>query len=310
MYFTVVPTLTNQVISINDTSIELTKGLNLDMDSLEITPIEIEEISLSNFKSDFGYKSGILKDAKMRFEVDIDLHYSIRIKIRFMGKTIFSLSKVGMVDLITFDSGFINVNDATIHAGRMKIDIPQLKLKFKSDSLKVSPGKYDPRITADEMQIKKIKMEETVIPRDMPALFGGNVIPVQNPLEPQDVSICDITMDEFATLGIRLPPFELTNLKMSDIKISKVTSDDFTTKANVCRTSPQLNLFGIVRLWVSIGIVTTLKTDKIELFDLDGNITTDKAWMSGMNMMLKIKDIKIKNMEVENFDAKELGIGL
>ena len=302
--------MTNQVISINDTSIELTKGLRIDMDSLEITPVEIEEISLTNFKSDFGYKSGFLKDAKMKFEIDIDLNYSIGIKVKFLGKTIFNLSESGSANIITFDSGFINVDDATIHSGRMKIDIPQLKLKFKSDSLKVSPRKSDPRITADEMQIKNIKMEETVIPRDMPALFGGNVIPVQNPLEPQDVSICDITMDEFATLGIKLPPFELTNLKMSDIKISKVTSDDFTTKASVHKNSPQLNLFGIVRLWASIDVITTLQTDKVELFDLDGNITTDKTWMSGMNMMLKIKDIKIKNMEIENFDAKELGIGL
>jgi hypothetical protein len=302
--------MSNQTISINDTSIELAKGLKIDMGSLEISPIEIDEIALSNFKSDFGYDSGILKNAKMKFEIDMDIHYSIGLRVRVFGKTVFRISESGSTNLLSFDSGFIDVDDVTISPGRMKIDIPQLKLKFKSDSLKISPDKSDPPIKADEMNMKKVDMAETVIPRDMPAIFGGAVIPVQNPLEPQDISICDIKMDEFTTLGIKLPPFELTNLAMADMHIDKVISDEFTTTANVQRNSPILNLFGIVRLWASVSVKTTMQTDKIELYDLDGNIKTDKTRMSGMDMMLKIKDITIKNMEIENFDAKELGIGL
>jgi len=302
--------MSNQTISINDTSIELAKGLKINMGSLEISPIEIDEIALSNFKSDFGYDSGILKNAKMKFEIYMDIHYSIGLRVRVFGKTVFRISESGSTNLLSFDSGFIDVDDVTISPGRMKIDIPQLKLKFKSDSLKISPSKSDPSIKADEMNMKKVNMAETVIPRDMPALFGGAVIPVQNPLEPQDVSVCDIKMDEFTTLGIKLPPFELTNLAMADMHIDKVISDEFTTTANVQRNSPVLNLFGIVRLWASMSVKTTMKTDKVELYDLDGNIKTDKTRMSGMDMMLKIKDITIKNMEIENFDAKELGIGL
>jgi len=302
--------MSNQSISINDTSIELAKGLKISMGSLEITPVEIDEISLSNFKSDFTYGSGILKNAKMKFEIDIHMHYSIGLRIKVFGKTVFKISESGSVNLLSFNSGFIDVNDATISPGKMKINIPQLNLKFKSDSLKISPGKSDPPIVADEMNMKKVEMAETVIPRDMPALFGGSVIPVQNPLEPQDVSVCDISMNEFTTLGIRLPPFELTNLVMTDMHIDTVISDEFATTASVQRNSPQLNLFKIVKLWASVNVKTTMKTDKVELHDLNGKIMTDKTQMSGMNMALKIKDIKINNMEIDNFDAKELGIGL
>ena len=85
--------MSNQTISINDTSIELAKGLKIDMGSLEISPIEIDEIALSNFKSDFGYDSGILKNAKMKFEIDVDIHYSIGLRVRVFGKTVFSFVK-------------------------------------------------------------------------------------------------------------------------------------------------------------------------------------------------------------------------
>ncbi len=302
--------MSNQFISLNDTSVELAKGLTIGMGSLEISPMEIDDISLTNFKSDFGYSSGILKNAKMKFEIDVDINWHIGFKIRAFGRTVFRISRSGSNTILSFNSGFINVDNIAISPGRMKIDIPQLKLKFKSDSLKISPGASDPPITADEMNMKKVEIEETVIPTGMNALFGGGIIPIQNPLEPQDASMCDIKMDEFTTLGIKLPPFELTNLVMSNMKIDKVISDDFTTTATVRKNSPSLNLLGMVSLWISIRVKTTMKTEKIEFYNLDGNIITDKTQMSGMNMMLKIKDITIKNMEIENFDTDELGIGL
>lgn len=303
--------MSNQFVSIDDTSIELAKGLTIGMGSLEISPIEIDEVALTNFKSNFGYASGILRNTKMRFEITVIVHWSFRLKIKAFGVTVFDWDISGSFTILSYNSGFINLGNVSISPGNMNIAIPQLKLKFKSDPLKVSPSSTDPPITATEMNMKKVEIEETVIPTGMNALFGGGVIPIQNPLEPQDASLCDINMDEFTTLGIKLPPFELKNLVMSDMHINNVVSDDFSTTGSVQRNSNLVGFAGnIVHLWVSVDVKTTMKTDNVEFYNLDGKITADKTQMSGMNMNLKIKDITIKNMEIENFDAEELGIGL
>jgi hypothetical protein len=97
---------------------------------------------------------------------------------------------------------------------------------------------------------------------------------------------------------------------MTDMKIDKVLSDNFSTRAHTKTKSDTLNLFGIVQLWVSLDVATTLNVGEMELNNLNGNIKSDNTSMSGMKLMLKIKDIKIKNMEIDKFDAKEIGIGL
>lgn len=303
--------MSNQKISVNNSTIELMRGLDLSMESLEISPVEIDEVSLTGFHSDFSYLGGTLKGAKMKFEVKIDLNYSIGLTVKFLGHTIFKISESGDVNLLNFDSGFLSVDNVTVDPGKMNIDIPKLSLKFTGDSLIISPsGNTGTPITIDSMELNKIKMDEAAIPGTLPALFGGGLIPVQNPLGAQNMNMSGTSIQDFSTVGITLPPFELTNLHMTNIKIEKVLSDNFSTRAHAKTKSDTLNLFGIVQLWVSLDVTTTLNVDEMELNNLNGNIKSDNTSMSGMKLMLKIKDIKIKNMEIDKFDAKEIGVGL
>jgi hypothetical protein len=287
------------------------QGLDLNMESLEISPIDIDEVSLTGFSSDFSYQNGTLKGAKMKFEVKLDLNYSIGLTVKAWGVTIFSISESGDVNLLDFDSGFLAVDNVKVDPGRMNIDIPKLSLKFKGDNLVIPPrDNMGQSITIDHMELNKIKMNDLVIPGTLPALFGGGMIPVQNPLGAQNMNMSDTFIQDFSTVGITLPPFELTNLQITDMKIEKVLSDNFSTRAHAKTNSDTLNLFGIVKLWVSLDVTTTLTVDEMELSNLDGKIKSDSTSMSGMKLMLKIKDIKIKNMEIDKFDAKEIGVGL
>jgi hypothetical protein len=283
-------------------------GMALNMDDLEISPIEIDQVSLSNFSSDFEYQKGSLKNTKMKFEVEVRLNWKISFRIKFLGETIFSVNKSDSLDLFKFNTGFVDVDTVEVSPGKMNIDIPKLALKFKAYDLRIAPAEKD-KIVADSMKLSNIMMEETSVPTSSPALFGAT-IPLQNPFGPQKASIDNTTIDEFEATKIILPPFELHNLHMDNIVVEKVLSDDFSVKAHTTKNSDEFNLLGIVKLWATIDVKTTMQADEMEFNDLTGNIVSDKTSMSGMTMDFRLKDIQIKNIKLEGFDAKELDVGL
>lgn len=302
----------DQLISINNSTLELLSGLKLSINSLEMSPIEIDKISLKQFESNFSYGGGELKNTKMKFGIRVDLYWEVdQWCISLFDLEVCTPGGSGVLGLLNWTSEWQNVGNVTVHPGNMLIQIPDLSLKFKSDSLRVSPETKDQPITVDKTDMTKIKMEETVVPGSLPALFGGGTIPIKNPLGTQDMSICNMEINDFSTIGIRLPPFNMTNLYMTDMKISKVESEGFETTGSVQKDSPKLSILGgFIRLWIRATITTTIKTEKMTMNDLQGQVTADSASLSGMHMNLKMKDIRIKNVELEKYDADEIEVGL
>jgi len=299
-----------QFISVNDSSLESMCGFKVNMDSLEISPVEIDKISLKQFNSNFSYTGGVLKNTQLKIRIEVRIHWAVgQWCIDLWFDEVCTPGGSGNYKILDYTSPFFNLGDVNIHPGNMKINIPELSLKFQSNSLKVSPQKTDPKITAEKMLMNKIKMEETVVPGPLPPLFGSATIPIQNPLEPLDISICNTKINDF-TIGVKLPPFQLTDLKMTNMDISKVESGGFEATGSVNKNSGVITVLGFIDLWVSTTVTTTLKTEKMEIRNLDGRINTDSVSMSGMKMNLTVKDIQIKNIELENYDTKEVEIAV
>lgn len=302
--------MVNQLISANNTTVDLTHGIKIGMSSMEISPIAINNIKLNNFKSNFSYRSGNLINAQMEIAVTVNLAWWVGISVKIFGKK-FSVSKSGNITLISYNSGFISLGNLQVSPGNMNIDIPSLTLKFQSDDLKIPPATSDPAttITADTMDLNKMKIAEAVIPGSLPALFGGGMIPVQNPLGAMNMSMCDTKIDAFSTLGIKIPAFELSNLQMTNISIPQVTSDAFSATATKNENFGTIDL-GILTLTPSLTVTTTMKVDQMEFDNLNGSVTADKAEISSMEINLNIGDINIKNIEINKFNTQQIDIGL
>lgn len=301
--------MANQAFSVNNSAINLMSGISLNMDSLEISPVEIEEVVLSNFNSDFAYPEGALKDTRMRFEVKVALNWRIGLDVKFFDETIDSIKHEGSLNLFEFDTDFLPVDLARIDPGRMKISIPKLKMgKFKQDFLKTEEDKQS-GIVATRMDIEEVRMDEAVMTTASPALFGGT-IPIKNPFGPQNMSISNTQMKNFSAVEIKMPPFYLTNLQMQEIEVDKVVSDNFIIKSHTKRESAEHKLLDLVYLKSTIDITATVKADKVELSNLKGDIKADRTSMRGMTLDFKLKDIQIKDLKINEFDLPDIGIGL
>jgi hypothetical protein len=299
-----------QTVSANNSLIKLLSGIQVSVDSLEVTPVEIEELSFSNFVSNFDYSHGTIKNAKVRFEIKVVLNWSINYDVELFGETIETTSKEGSFDLFNCDTDFINVDLISVVPGKMKIDLPNLRMKrFKEDLLRTTSGDSSSKITIDKTELNKIAMDETVITNSSPALFGGTV-PIKNPFGPQNMSISNTKMDDFSAIKIKLPPFYLTNLDMQGIEVAKVSSDNFEIKAHTKKESSASKILDLISLWSTINIMVTMKADKIEYSDLNGNIKSDKTMMKGMTMDLRLRNIQIKDLKFDEFDIPDIGIGL
>lgn len=299
-----------QTVSANNSLIKLLSGIQLSIDSLEVSPVEIQELSFSNFVSDFSYSQGTIKNAKVRFEVKVLLNWDVKYNVELLGEIIETASKEGSLDLFNFDTGFVNVDLINVDPGKMKIDLSNLRMKnFKEDLLKTISENSSSKITVDKTEINKVEMDETVITNSSPALFGGTV-PIKNPFGPQNMSISNTKMNDFSAIKIKIPPFYLTNLNMQGIEVAKVTSDNFEIRAHTKQESSVHKIFDLISLWSTLNIAVTVKADKIEYSDLNGNIKSDKTMMKGMTMDLKLKNIQIRDLRFDEFDIPDVGIGL
>ena len=99
-----------QTVSANNSLIKRLSGIQLTIDSLEVSPVEIQELSFSNFVSDFDYSHGTIKNAKVRFEVKVMLNWNVKYNLELLGEIIETASKDGSFDLFNFDTGFVNVD--------------------------------------------------------------------------------------------------------------------------------------------------------------------------------------------------------
>jgi hypothetical protein len=283
-------------------------GIKLNMNSLEISPIEIEDLTLSNFNSNFSYSHGELKNAKMRFQVKVVLTCKDKTEFKFLGQSIDSLVQQQSIDLFNFDTDFVDIDAVMIPEGKMKITLPRLSIgKFKQDLLQTDEPSS--KITANNMDIHQISMDETVMEGSSPALFGG-FIPIKNPLGPQNMSISGVKMKDFTALQIKMPPFNLTNLHMQTIEIKEVVSDNFLTKGHINKTSPVYTIPDLISIWATIEITVSMKADKVVYNNLRGDITADKTSMKGMTMDFRLKDIQFKDLRIDKFDMPDIGVGL
>lgn len=296
-----------QTVSTKDSHIKSMSGIHLNIDSMEISPVEIEEVSFSNFTSIFDYSGGTLKNTNVRFEVKVILNWQIKYDVKFLAHTIDSVDEGGSLDLFNFDTGFVDVDMTRMDPGKMKIVLPNLKMKqYRQDVLRTDSSS---KISTDKMELNKIEMDETVITNSSPALFGGT-IPIKNPFGAQNMSISNTKMDDFSAIEIKIPQFYMTNLNMQGIEVENVVSDNFEVKAHSSMESSTYRLLNLVSLWSTINIAVTMKADKVEYSNLKGNIRADKTLMKGMTMDLKLKNIQIKDLKLDEFDIPDIGIGL
>jgi hypothetical protein len=301
--------LTIQTISTNDSKIKSMAGIHLNLGSLEVSSVEIDEISFSNFCSDFDYLGGNLKNVTVRFECKAVLNWKINYNVKFLEKTIEAVDEGGSVDLFNFDTGFINADTSKVDPGKMRIILPKLNMKyFKQDLLRTDTSS-SLKITSDKMELNDIAMDETVVTNSSPALFGGT-IPIKNPFGPQNISISNTKMNDFSVFEIKIPPFDLTNLDMQGIEVQNVVSDNLEVKGHAVRESSTHHLLNLVSLWSTLNITVTMKADKVEYTNLKGNIRADKAIMKGMTMDLNLKNIQIKDLKINQFDIPDIGVGL
>ena len=269
----------------------------ISIEEVVVGPIEIENISFTNFSGDFRYQSGVMKNSKIRLKISPYIEWRVRVCIGF-GRWETCYGGSGTTYLGTIKTDWSSLGDVNIASGKMKLDIKKASfgpLRMSPSPIKGNGG----NLGVHSIDVDNIEMIQTEVPTGMPPMLGLEA-EVPNMVGPIDATVQETRMEKFKSKGFFSPGMGFRNIKALNVKIDQARSGQLDVNTSLTRTTKWVNL-AYVGFRLRVTIETWMKADNLIFKTLTGDVMTDLAKVSGFTMNLDIKGITLCNLKLGDY---------
>lgn len=317
------PTKVEEVISrmvIPNSKIASSIGGPVSIDEIEISKVTISSLKLNDFKGDFTFDSCTAKDVDLTISLELSFNFDCDISIDWLpdphasGGMTFNIDDTYMLGDIKFfpsKNSNLNLNE------KFSMQSQFMSMDFSMTSKPVR------ETTVDEITTGAVKMKCTSIPLETPlGMDLGVCLPVQNPMDPNDVITEETNIKIMDSKKISCPRVEINGTSLLNINIPAVTVAGFevtsTTRILLSRATPQPsnswgdasraeNLTG--NYTVTIKKVTINVRNGLEFNNVKGSVTTGSAISDKIDDIdLVLKGIKIKGLNLCGMKIPEIEV--
>jgi hypothetical protein len=313
-------------ILIPNSSIASSSGGPVTVDTIEVSAVSIPSVELKDFSGAFSYASSTAKDVQIEMHISICSTFSGYVCVPW---PICTYCVSGGIKISSF-SQISCLGDIAMAGGSFTMDSPVMD--FGPFSMNVDPLGGAAKTTVATIKVTEIDMHCTQIP--MPNPLGvslGSSFPVQNPMDPMNVTVKETNMKQLDSNKISTPAATVKNIKALNIKVPSVKTKAVTVTSSTAMSVPMKmplyddgsalgkkvsrtgdancsHLDTNVTLNVS-SVILRIKGG-IEFTGLDGKVTTSSASSGPFDINLALKGLNIKGLSLFCLKMPEIQVEL
>lgn len=275
----------------------------LSIEDLQVGPISIGKISLSNFTGKFQYKSATMKNLQMRFHITpyIDWRIGIYISMPWPFDDIY-IGDSGHYNFDAIDTNWIHLNDVPISSGNLDLSIKDTS--FGPFTIGTTAIKGE--VNVESINVDDIKMAQTKVPTGLPSLMGAD-IEVPNPVGATNISVLETDMAKFSSRGIIVPNLTFSSIQALNVNIAEAQSGQINvTTKEFNYTAGTANLLGIASITLGFKIWTEMSAANILFDGLSGDVATDSASSSGFTMNVDMNGLVLCRLKLNGFSVPSI----